>query len=143
MKRYIVFISIGSVLLFSCGTEQTTKEEPKKTDTTTAYSPGVKDTIKTIVDGPYEERHPNGLIKIKGDYMGGKRHGTWLSFYPDGKMWSEGSYKNGLRDGRSITYYENGNKRYEGNYSNDKEYGVWKYWNENGTLAKEIDYTKK
>jgi len=145
MNRNIALLTICSVLIFSCGTEQTNEEKNKATtvDTSSAFAP--KDTTQqlstTMPDGPYEERHPNGLIKIKGEYAGGKRHGSWLSFYPDGKMWSEGSYKNGLRYGRATAYYPNGNKRYEGFYTDDKETGKWQYWEENGKLAEEKNYS--
>ena len=146
MKKIILFSTIFSIVLFSCNTEKTTDEKNKinTTDTTAAFAPEALVPKKdSIPEGKYEERHPNGLIKTKGEYAGGKRHGIWLSFYPEGNVWSECAYKNGVKEGQTITYYPNGNKRYEGFYTNDKESGIWKYWEENGKLSKEIDHDKK
>lgn len=96
-----------------------------------------------IQSGIFEERYDNGIIKVRGNYAGGKRHGSWVSFFNTGKTWSEGLYVNGVREGMATVWYENGQKYYEGKYAKGKETGIWKFWKEDGTLMKAIDYDKK
>jgi|SRR5690554_681162 len=87
----------------------------------------------------YVDRYANGIIKIEGTKIDGKRHGRWVYYYEDGMLWSEGMYRHGVRNGRAIVYYENGKKKIEGQYKNDLRVGLWKVWEDNGALVKEID----
>ena len=39
-----------------------------------------------IPDGYYEEKHDNGIVKIKGYYKDGKKDGTWQEFNENGEL---------------------------------------------------------
>ncbi len=90
----------------------------------------------------YLDRYPNGLKKLEGKKVEGKRHGKWIYYYDNGMKWSEGMYKNGIRDGHSVVYYENGKKKIEGQYKKDLRVGEWKVWEDDGSLVKAIDLNK-
>src|SRR5690554_1403874 len=87
----------------------------------------------------YIEHYDNGVKKIEGLKVGGKRHGKWNYYYEDGILWSEGVYRYGVREGRSIVYYENGKKKIQGQYKNDLRVGEWKVWDDDGSLVKVMD----
>jgi len=88
--------------------------------------------------GEYTDRYPNGIVKFKGFFRFGQRHGQWMSFYPNGLMWSELHYDKGLREGPNMTYFITGGKRYTGFYKNDKQDSVWSYYDSTGKLAQKV-----
>lgn len=92
--------------------------------------------------GSYVDKYPNGIVKFKGLFRFGERHGQWLSFYPNGLMWSELHFDKGLRHGPNITYYDNGNMRYSGHYKNDQRDSIWIYYDTNGKPAKKVEFEK-
>jgi antitoxin component YwqK of YwqJK toxin-antitoxin module len=87
----------------------------------------------------FSSLHDNGVKKMEGKIIDGKREGYWSAWYPNGVLWSECSYKGGQKHGKSIVYYENGQKRYEGNYESDKKIGTWIYYNPDGSIATKED----
>ena len=52
--------------------------------------------------------HPNGLLKLSGNYQQGKAHGYWQGFYENGILKSSGLYYKGNLSGRWIWYYQDG-----------------------------------
>lgn len=88
--------------------------------------------------GEYTDKYPNGIIKFKGFFRFGKRHGQWMSFYPSGLMWSELHYDKGVRHGPNMTYFITGTKRYTGFYKNDKQDSTWCYYDSTGKLAEKV-----
>ncbi|MCA6436490.1 MAG: hypothetical protein IM600_05060 [Bacteroidetes bacterium] len=92
--------------------------------------------------GDYEDRYRNGIVKFKGQYRFGQRHGMWLSFFDNGLKWSELEYDKGNRNGLNIVYYTNGKTRYKGFYKNDLRDSVWQFFDTTGTLIQTIKYNK-
>ena len=90
--------------------------------------------------GDYIDKYPNGIIKFKGYYRFGKRHGQWISFYENGLPWSEMHFDKGVRSGVNITYFETGKERYKGVYKNDKRDSIWMYFDSIGNLAEKLLY---
>ncbi len=88
--------------------------------------------------GEYTDKYPNGIIKFKGFFRFGKRHGQWMSFYPNGLAWSELHFDKGLREGPNLTYYFTGTKRYTGFYKNDMRDSTWCYYDSTGRLDQTI-----
>jgi antitoxin component YwqK of YwqJK toxin-antitoxin module len=88
--------------------------------------------------GDYVDKYGNGIVKFRGFFRFGKRHGQWMSFYPDGLLWSEMYYDKGLREGPNTTFFENGKKRYEGFYKNDLRDSVWCYYDSTGKMAQRV-----
>lgn len=88
--------------------------------------------------GDYTDTYPNGIVKFKGLFRFGQRHGMWMSFYPNGLAWSELHYNKGLRHGANITYYEDGKMRFSGFYKNDLKDSIWCYYDSIGNMAEKI-----
>ena len=146
MKNFIPVIYF-CLALFSCNTiSDKKKDRATQMDTNTKpvpFAAKANDEVTAPVqNGVFEERYENGIIKVKGNYAGGKRHGSWVSFFKNGKTWSEGLYVNGAREGMAVVWYENGQKYYEGKYEKGKEVGTWKFWDDKGALIKEVNYDK-
>lgn len=126
--RKIFILAFGLLVLTACSTEKNTNEKEEQ-----YQAPKSED---------YLERYPNGIKKLEGRKVNGKRHGKWTYYYDNGMKWSEGKYVHGERNGYAIVYYENGKKKIEGQYKNDLRVGKWKVWEDDGTLVKEIDLDK-
>ena len=120
--RKIVFICLALVL-FACNNSEK-KEEVKVAER----------IVEQVV-----ERYTNGIKKVEGETVNGKRHGMWKYYYANGFLWSEGSFWYGERKGYSIIYYNTGKKQMEGNYEKDLKVGQWKLWNPDGSLNRIID----
>jgi antitoxin component YwqK of YwqJK toxin-antitoxin module len=119
-----------ALFLYSCSSN--TADTKTSRDTS---SNGLTDTIEKnppVENGDYVAKYPNGIIKMKGFYIKGKREGQWSSFFENGKLQSEGFFKNGLRDGKAIVYFKNGRIYYTGYYKDGKEVGKWEFFNMQG-----------
>ncbi len=88
--------------------------------------------------GDYIDKYPNGIVKFRGNFRFGERHGQWMSFYPNGLAWSEMHYDKGLRHGPNLTYYTDGKLRYSGFYKNDYKDSVWCYYDSLGAMVEKI-----
>ncbi len=126
----IVFSSCSS------GTDENKKEVAKDGLT------GVIEKNPPVQSGDYIVKYPNGIVKMKGYYVGGKREGQWVSFFENGNVQSEGFFKKGLRDGKANVYFESGKLYYEGYYKDGKEVGKWIFYDESGNKINEKDYDK-
>ena len=124
-------------LLYSCSPG---KEKQGSVNTDTIISIDASKAQISDKNGLEIKYYDNGVIKIKGAYLLGKREGQWVSFYKNGHPWSEDTYKEGLKDGPTTAWFENGEKRYEGFYTKETKTGKWSFWNEKGELAKEINF---
>ncbi len=134
-----LLIAIG---LFSCGDEQHKTTENKNV---------LRDTIKgeflfsekkdsLIQNGEYVKYYKNGVIEMRGIMKGGKREGTWKSYYEDGSPWSETEYTDGKKNGKTTSWFGKEKKRYEGFYSNDAESDNWTFWDESGKIVSTKNY---
>ena len=136
--RSLIVYCLLCIFFLSCS-----ENKPKVEETVSVSDTILKISAEKKVpveNGVYEERYANGLIKVKGNYRGGKRHGSWVVFFDNGKIWSEGMYVNDIREGSSVVYHANGQKYYEGKYKDGKETGVWKFWDEKGNMMNEVDH---
>jgi hypothetical protein len=155
MKKLVfIIISVSVFFIFSCNN----KSENEKTNE--SKNPLVdsisKAQQKIIVDslkkknpllilppdsnytGEYIDKYNNGIIKFKGYFRFGKRHGQWLSFYPNGLAWSELHYDKGFRNGLNVTYFGNGKIRYSGFYKNDVRDSIWLYYDSIGNVSEKV-----
>ncbi len=85
------------------------------------------------------EHYKNGLKKMEGQLVNGKRHGKWVVYHENGMKWSEGSYRHGERVGSAVIYYENGKKKLQGQYRGGYKVGIWRAWERDGTFADSLD----
>lgn len=88
--------------------------------------------------GDYIDKYPNGIVKFRGNFRFGERHGQWMSFYPNGLAWSEMHYDKGLRHGPNLAYYTDGKLRYSGFYKNDYKDSVWCYYDSLGVMVEKV-----
>jgi hypothetical protein len=94
----------------------------------------------SLYTGDYTDKYSSGVVKFKGYFRFGERHGQWMSFYPTGILWSELHYDKGLRHGPNVTYFESGKKRYEGFYKDDQQDSLWVYYDTEGAVAEKVMY---
>jgi len=149
---------LACVLLVACQTEST-KDKPLSNAEKARVDSISKVNQKRVVDslkklnpllilppdseytGDYEDRYKNGIVKFKGQYRFGQRHGMWLSFFDNGLKWSELEYDKGARNGLNVVYYTNGKTRYKGFYKNDLRDSTWQFFDTTGTLVQTLRYT--
>jgi antitoxin component YwqK of YwqJK toxin-antitoxin module len=141
-KIYLSLITSAAIFIAACGTNEETTERKILNDAPPPESVKI-DSIPPIMNGDYLVKYSNGVVKIRGEYKGGKRHGQWMLFFENGKMQSEGFYNMGVLDNRWITYRENGTIIYDGKYKNGNRIGIWKTFDETGKLTSETNYDKK
>jgi antitoxin component YwqK of YwqJK toxin-antitoxin module len=154
MLRFTVLLVCSLLVLSSCKTEGTHSESPEINDSLSKAQQKIhNDSLKSknpllilppdsSYTGDYIDKYPSGVIKFRGQFRFGQRHGHWLSFYPNGELWSEMHYDKGLREGPNATKYENGGTRYEGFFKNDLQDSIWNYYDEKGVLVEKVLYKK-
>lgn len=109
------------------------------------YEDGVK-VAEGIVDksgnftGPWQLFYPNGKLKAKGTYEGGKRIEDWVFYFENGKELQKGKYKDGKPHGNWRWYFENGELRRNENYRKGYEEGESVEYDENGELIGKGEY---
>jgi len=148
IKKFLIVASISVFLLGACTSNQ--KKEEKVMTAEDSAGQQIKSQIDKIVDelappdsdytGEFFQKYETGVIKTKGFFRFGKRHGQWFYFYPNGYLWSEALYDNGKMNGHSKVYYETGKVYYEGDYKQDISVGIWHYYDTTGKLAVERTY---
>ncbi|MTI20740.1 toxin-antitoxin system YwqK family antitoxin [Fulvivirga sp. RKSG066] len=84
------------------------------------HSDLVKVTIKNG-DGSYSE----------GDYLDGKKHGSWTEYYKDGLVKSTTSFINGKKQGAHLEISDRGQLDLKSYYHDDKLHGSWVKYNRN------------
>ncbi len=107
------------------------------------YSEGIL-TGEGIMDaagneqGPWEEFHPNGQLKAKGEYKDAKRIGEWVFYHVSGKTEQKGKYdKKGRAQGVWKWFYESGNLLREENYlDGQREGNMIEYSDSGGVITK-------
>ena len=112
---------------------------------------------------------PNGITKVIGATINGKKEGMWINYDDSGRISSCYTYINDSLLGQEISYWEDGtisSKRFlkgneiqgewieyydfdktriakKGVYKNGKKIGVCEYYLEDGRLNKKIEYSEK
>lgn len=149
LKKLFCQLVVCSWLLAGCSSDtgkiseqadENTSNQTNFSDTSLYGKAGVIEKNPPVQTGHYIVRYPNGIVKMRGYYINGKRNGQWVSFFENGNIQSDGFFKNGLRDGRTKVYYENGNLYYEGFYKEGKEVGKWLFYDPSGKIIKEKNY---
>lgn len=148
-NKFFVYCLLSAVCCYSsCSSDNNdkTKTELKDSamtvDTSLHGLTGVIEKNPPVQRGDYIAKYPNGIIKMRGYYINGKRNGQWTSFFQNGNVQSEGFFKDGLRDGKALVYYENGKVYYEGYYKEGREVGKWVFYDTSGVKVNEKDYSK-
>lgn len=140
MKKIFVTLFTGMVLLAGC---QNTTDKPANEAKEKTATDSVESFINSMVDemappdssytGDFFLKYDNGLMKAKGYFRFGKRHGQWFYYYPNGYLWSEALFENGKMNGANKVYHENGKLYYEGLFKGDLAVGAWNFYDTSGT----------
>lgn len=109
--------------------KQTSQNTISQSDEKIYFIQPLSDTLYT---GTVEEKYPNGIVKYKGFYRFGKKHGEWIYFYDNGNLWSEAEFNRDKMQGKSKVYYPNGQLHYSGFYKNDLRDSIWCYYDTTG-----------
>lgn len=139
MKKIFVTLFTGMVLLAGCqnSTEKPVNETKEKTaaDSVESYINNMVDEMAppdSNYTGDFFLKYDNGLMKTKGYFRFGKRHGQWFYYYPNGYLWSEALFENGKMNGTNKVYHENGKLYYEGFFKGDLAVGAWNFYDTSG-----------
>ena len=143
---------ITTVLISACTSNQKTDLTNPAVPSTAqdSVSKQIQSQLDKIVDdlappdtdytGEFFQKYETGVVKTKGFFRFGKRHGQWFYFYPNGYVWSQALYDNGKMNGPSKVFSENGKPYAEGEYRKDVSMGLWKYYDTSGVVIKEVNY---
>lgn len=151
--RNLLYLSLFSVFLIACNPssdkELSVQEQRVQDSISKARQRASADSAKkknpllilppdSDYTGAYADKYPNGIVKFKGQFRFGEKHGHWMSFYPNGLRWSEMHFDKGLRHGPNTAYFEDGSVRYTGFYKLDKKDSVWCYYDSIGHLVEKV-----
>ena len=90
--------------------------------------------------GHIESYHPNGQLKIIGEFSEGKKIGEWVEYYMSGVKKSEGKFANGKKDGAWVYYFLNKNIKEKQFFINGNKDGLWEKFDVHGTLIQTESY---
>lgn len=90
--------------------------------------------------GHIESYHPNGQLKIIGEFSEGKKIGEWVEYYMSGVKKSEGKFANGKKDGAWVYYFLNTNIKEKQFFINGNKDGLWEKFDVHGTLIQTESY---
>lgn len=88
-------------------------------------------------EGPYQLYHPNGKLKMEGQYRDNAMAGQWYQYYDNGALKEVVTFSNNEENGPFKEYHPNGKLSAEGSYLHgDHEHGQLKVYDETGALIK-------
>ena len=90
--------------------------------------------------GHIESYHPNGQLKIIGEFSEGKKIGKWVEYYMSGVKKSEGKFAKGKKDGAWVYYFLNKNIKEKQLFINGNKDGLWEKFDVHGTLIQTESY---
>lgn len=81
--------------------------------------------------------HANGRTHSSGNYIDGKKHGTWTEYFENGNIREKISIQYGSYEGDCEYYWSNGNIESVGKYHDHKKNGLWTYYSHSGKKMSE------
>ena len=90
--------------------------------------------------GHIRSYHPNGQLKIIGDFSSGKKVGNWIEYYLSGIKKSEGQFTNGKKDGLWVYYFLNANIKEKQFFIDGHKDGLWEKFDVHGTVVQTESY---
>ncbi len=122
---------IFSLLLFACASPE---------ERTTEKAAPLENTDQAIKE---EVFYPSGVLKMRGETINGKKHGSWTAWFENGGIWSKSEFDHGVSNGSSTVFHGNGLTFYTGTYTNGEKTGEWSYYDEQGELVKKVNYDEQ
>ncbi len=126
----LLFLFISSV----CSGQQTVHHEHCDcTDTI--------DQIEPELNGDFQRKCGNQVV-IKGQFVDGRKEGTWFTKTKRGTTIRKLHYKNGRLDKSVELFFYSGEKKLIGNFEEGLKVGEWLYFNEKGKVIKKGKFEK-
>ena len=91
-----------------------------------------------IKHGYYHFYHRNKLI-VKGQYLGGKKHGKWFRYYQNGNLMISAFYIQDKKHGKWEYFYDDKRPKAEISFNRSKKIGIWKSWFYDGFIQATIE----
>jgi hypothetical protein len=98
-------------------------------------------TGKPIKHGGYAAWHPNGAMRMKGEYKYDVPVGTFTWWFANGQKSLEGNYVDGKQEGEWSWWHENGQRSIRGYFAGGNPSGKWTWWNKEGKVAQSGDFS--
>lgn len=98
-------------------------------------------TGKPIKHGPYTAWHPNGAVRMKGEYKYDIPVGVFTWSYANGQKSLEGMYEDGKQQGEWSWWHDNGQRSIRGEFAAGNPAGKWIWWNTEGKVAQSGDFS--
>ena len=141
MKFYFALLGI-TLLTASCGNDPSSASGHAENeigvdengDVETAVDSNYCDCTELTLDRPYnhfwryernkgftgicEEFYPNGEVKITKNFLDGKLHGKFITYYENGQIHEEKQFDMNLQVGEKFTYTKKGEIKYHALYKN-------------------------
>lgn len=92
---------------------------------------------KGLKTGPFSEYTARGILSVGGEFLEGKKHGTWVFNNLNGILEKKITYKKDSLDGEYLVLFENGDTSTYGIYKNGQKIGKWFWKNDLGKLDME------
>lgn len=94
----------------------------------------------TTNTGHWRYFQEDGSLQAEGNFIKGRKHGTWYTYYPSGKIASEGAYEDDQPSGTWTYYFEDGTISSAGAFAEGKKEGQWKSYSQNGSIKSEATF---
>lgn len=105
------------------------------------FDEGVKTAEVTVergvLSGEITYFYASGKVREIGNFLNGKRNGTWIQYDERGQISGIANYKNDQKHGKWLIY-DSGSLRVEMHYQNDQKVGTWKMWDKEGVLNTKV-----
>ena len=99
--------------------------------------PGATNDGPVIVEVPYQDLgYKKGIFTMDDEPFTGRA----IQKHPDGKLKARYDFVDGLFDGMTEEWYENGQRSGLKHYKAGKRHGITTYWDEDGKPIKQILY---
>ena len=90
--------------------------------------------------GSLESYHPNGQLKIIGEFSDGKKVGEWTEYYMNGIKKFQGYFARGKKDGAWMYYFLNANIKEKQFYNDGNKDGLWEKFDVDGAIVQTESY---
>ncbi len=88
-----------------------------------------------VKHGLFTAWHPNGQIKMQGEYRFDLPVGVFVWHFANGQKAIEGAYEDGLQTGEWCWWHENGLRSIRGDYQAGTPHDAWTWWNTDGKVT--------
>jgi len=96
--------------------------------------------LKGRKHGIWKTFYISGVVAEEIPYENDTVHGSWIKYFENGNPKEHIETDHGVYSGRYMIYFPGGNPRISGNYLNDRKEGIWTTYEESGEVSKVEEY---